>query len=139
MNGIEIKRDVIPQIEKLAELYNDVGWYNYTANLVKLKKAFEQSLSIVSVWKEEELIGLVRVVGDGLTIIYIQDLLIKNRYQRQGMGSLLMKEVVDQFKDVRQKVLMTDDEPNTVAFYKKCGFTTTDTYNGVAFVSYNFN
>src|SRR5690625_5913427 len=65
--------------EQLGKLYNDVEWYAYTQDLVGLQQAIEQSLEVISVWKDDELVGLIRVVGDGLTIIYIQDILVLDR------------------------------------------------------------
>lgn len=57
--------------EQLERLYNDVEWYAYTHALKVLQQAIERSLEVVSAWDGEELVGLIRIVGDGLTIIYI--------------------------------------------------------------------
>ncbi|MBU5438349.1 GNAT family N-acetyltransferase [Tissierella sp. MSJ-40] len=134
MNKIKIKTDVIPSIESLMNLYNDVGWSVYTDDPSKLKMAYDNSLKVISAWNEDILIGIIRAVGDGCTIIYIQDILLLKKYQGEGIGSILMNEMMTIYKDVRQKVLMTDDQPDTIAFYKKCGFVTPDVYGAIAFV-----
>jgi len=135
MSKIEFKKNIIPQIEDLAKLYNNVEWYNYTKDLKVLKKAFENSLLIISAWDKDNLVGLLRAVGDGQTIMYIQDVLINKQYQRQGIGSQLMKSVIDKYGHIRQKVLLTDNEEATISFYKSCGFVTTDSCNAVAFIN----
>src|SRR5690625_1591558 len=84
--------------EQLEKLYNDVEWYAYTQDLVVLQQAMEQSLEVISVWKDDELVGLIRVVGDGLTIIYIQDILVLNSYQNQGIATQLVQQVLMKYK-----------------------------------------
>lgn len=84
------------------------------------------------------MIGLIRVVGDDASIIYIQDILVKEEYQRQGIGNYLLQSVLDKYKHIRQIVLMTDNTEKTKAFYKKNGMFTSCELEGVAFVKYNY-
>lgn len=137
MSKIEFKKNIIPEIDDLAKLYNNVGWYTYTKDLKVLKKAFENSLLIISAWDNDNLIGLLRAVGDGQTIMYIQDILINKQYQRQGIGCQLMKSFMDEYGHIRQKVLLTDNEEATISFYKSCNFVKVDSYNSVAFIHYS--
>ncbi len=101
-----------------------------------LKLAYDNSLRIVSLWDDNKLIGIIRVVGDGYSIIYIQDLIILTEYQKRGLGSMLMNYVMNAYKDVYQKVLLTENKTSTVQFYESCGFVTNDKYNCVAFVQF---
>ncbi|WP_010676621.1 GNAT family N-acetyltransferase [Bacillus timonensis] len=119
--------------EQLEKLYNDVEWYAYTQDLDVLQQAVEQSLEIVSAWNGEELVGLIRVVGDGLTIIYIQDILVLQAYQNQGIATQLMQKVLQKYKNVRQKVLLTEEAPDVRHFYEKNGFESCDKGSLVAF------
>lgn len=105
--------------EQLERLYNDVEWYAYTQDLEVLQQAIEQSLEVVTAWNGEELIGLIRIIGDGLTIIYIQDILVLNAYQNQGIATQLMQQVLEKYKNVRQKVLLTEEAPDVRHFYEK--------------------
>lgn len=126
----------IPQ-QELMELYDDAGWGAYTKEPETLTKAVSQSLYMATARGSGKLVGLVRVVGDGLTIAYIQDILVLKAYKRQGIGTQLMRMVIDRFKAVRQKVLLTDDNPETRGFYESLGFQACDQGNLVAFVSLN--
>ena len=123
--------------EQLERLYNDVEWNAYTQDLEVLQQAIEQSLEVISVWNGEELIGLIRVVGDGLTIIYIQDILVLNSYQNQGIATQLMQQVLNKYKNVRQKVLMTEEAPSIRHFYEKNDFQSCDKGSLVAFAKMN--
>ena len=89
----EIKEDKKIPISQLKSLYEDVEWYAYTKDLDLLQQACCQSLDVCSVWEEDTLLGLVRVVGDGLTIIYIQDILVLNAYQNKGIATILMQHI----------------------------------------------
>ncbi|MDY0395625.1 GNAT family N-acetyltransferase [Virgibacillus halophilus] len=126
-NDKKINRD---QLEKL---YNDVEWYAYTQDLEVLQQAIEQSLEVISAWSGEELIGLIRVVGDGLTIIYIQDILVLHACQNQGIATQLMQQVLQKYKNVRQKSSIDRRCPDVRHFYEKNGFQSCDKGSLVSF------
>lgn len=119
--------------EQLGRLYDDVEWSAYTKDLDGLQQAMEQSLEVLSAWDGEKLIGLIRIVGDGLTIIYIQDILVLNSYQNQGIATQLMQQALKKYKNVRQKVLLTEESPDVRHFYEKNGFSSCDRGALVAF------
>lgn len=118
---------------QLKKLYSDVQWYAYTQDLEVLEQALEQSLHVITAWQDEELVGLIRIVGDGLTIIYIQDILVLNAYHNQGIATQLMQHVLDKYNNVRQKVLLTEEAPDVRHFYEKNGFQSCDKGSLVAF------
>ena len=103
-------------------MYNDVGWSSYTKDIDSLIKSIKNSLKVISVWDKDLLVGLIRVVGDGHSIIYIQDILILQKYQNRGIGKRLIEIILDKYKNVRQKVLLTDKEEKNILFYKKLDF-----------------
>ncbi len=78
---------------------------------------------VCGAWDGGELVGLVRVVSDGHTIMYLQDILIHPEHQRRGLGRALAERVLERYAHVRQKVLLTDDRPEQHAFYEALGFS----------------
>lgn len=116
---------LVPSQEELVNLYKGVGWSAYTKDPERLARAVTASLSVVTARQDGELIGLARLVGDGLTIVYLQDILVLPAHHRRGVGRELFQKVLAPFVDVRQKVLITDDEPAQRAFYESMGFTDT--------------
>lgn len=120
-------------LKQLINLYQSVGWTSYTEKPELLQQAVHNSLYVLGAFDHDQLIGLIRVVGDGLTIIYIQDLLVLPAYQNQGIGSTLINKVGKEFRHVRQQVLLTMEEPETRAFYEKNGFSSCDQGELVAF------
>ena len=113
--GAYIESEVLP-------LYESVGWTSYTASPAMLRAAFENSLLVLGAYSDGRLIGILRAVGDGASILYIQDILVHPDHQRRGVGSALLKAALGRYPNVYQTVLMTDDSENTRAFYCKNGF-----------------
>jgi len=107
--------------EEILPLYADVGRTAYTQDPQTLQKGFENSLLVLAAYENDRLIGIIRVVGDGHTVVYVQDLLVLRQYQRRGIGSALLKAILVRYAHVRQVLLATDDTPQTVAFYEKIG------------------
>lgn len=94
--NFSISKDI--DIKQLEELYNDVGWSAYTQDLEVLKQAILQSLDVITVWNDDKLVGLIRAIGDGLTIVYIQDILVLNAYQNKGIASELLQRILNKYK-----------------------------------------
>jgi ribosomal protein S18 acetylase RimI-like enzyme len=132
--NMNLKENFIPNIEDLMKLYNNVEWSNYTKHPDMLKNAYENSLYVLTAWDENQLIGAIRVVGDGYSIIYIQDLLILREYQHMGVGKKLLTEAVRKYKHVYQKVLLTENDPKTKSFYEKMGFKDSKEYGCLTYV-----
>ena len=120
--------------DELLALYNDAGWKAYTSHPEILTAAVNNSLFVLTAWDDGKLVGLLRAVGDGLTIIYIQDILVLKSHQRKGIGSALLKITLDKYTSVRQIVLLTDKKPETISFYEKAGLKTTDSLGLSSFI-----
>ena len=136
MENLVFKEDIILNVKDILYLYNDVGWSSYTKNIDSLIKSIKNSLKVISVWDNDLLVGLIRVVGDGHSIIYIQDILILQKYQNRGIGKRLIEIILDKYKNVRQKVLLTDKEEKNILFYKKVGFSMAEEFGCVSFVKF---
>lgn len=134
---ISFKHNKNINTDQLEKLYNDVEWFAYTQEMAVLQQALLQSLDVISAWNGDELVGLIRIIGDGLTIIYIQDLLVLNAYQNQGIASKLIQQTLEKFTKVRQKVLLTEEAPDVRHFYEKNGFQSCDKGSLVAFAKLN--
>ena len=108
--------------QEILNLYSSVGWTAYTDDPMSLKAGFQNSLLTLAAYEGDTLLGVIRTVGDGQTIIYIQDILVLPEHQRRGIGTALVQAVLERFRDVRQIMLTTDNTPKTIAFYESLGF-----------------
>jgi len=122
-------------VEDVLPLYEAVGWTNYTTKPEMLKAAFENSLHVLAAFTEEGiLVGVLRAVGDGASILFIQDILVYPEYQHQGIGTELLQMTLEKYKNVYQIQLATDDSTKTVSFYESNGFTSLTSLNCVSFI-----
>ena len=120
---MEIKEYKNYKEAEIRRLYTAVGWTAYTENMAVLEQGYKNSLLVLAAYDNDELLGIIRVVGDGFTIVFVQDILVFPSRQRKGVGTALLKAVLDKYRDVRQIELTTDNTAKTVAFYKSLGFS----------------
>ena len=118
MTDMEIKEYTVYNENEILELYASVGWSAYTDEPEVLHKGFEHSMLVLGAYESGKLVGVIRVVGDGYTIVFIQNLLVLPEYQRKGIGAALIQSV----SFVRQIELAADTTSGTAAFYKSQGF-----------------
>ena len=126
---IKITKERSVSINDVLHLYQAVGWTNYTNQSQMLEQALSHSLATYLARDGEEIVGLVRLVGDGFSSVFVQDLIVLLSYQRQGIGSNLMKEALADYKDAYQIQLATEQTEKTLGFYRFLGFKTLSTYD----------
>lgn len=107
---------------EILNLYQRVGWINYANNPNMLKNAYENSLKILAAYENEKLLGIIRTVGDGYSIVFVQDIIVLPEYQRNGIGTALLKKILEIYQSVYQITLLTDNTDKTIQFYKSVGF-----------------
>ena len=126
---ISVRKQDVVKLEDVLHLYQAVGWTNYTNQPQMLEQALSHSLVIYVALDGDAVVGLIRLVGDGFSSVLVQDLIVLPIYQRQGIGSLLMKEALENYKDAYQVQLVTDQTERTLGFYRSMGFEILSIYN----------
>lgn len=84
----------------------------------------EHSLYLVSVYEEETLIGLGRIVGDGGITFAVTDIMVDKRYQRQGIADQIadmMDQWIEQNADENSFIMLLANKPADL-LYKKHRF-----------------
>ncbi len=121
-------------IEDIKHLYADGNWQAYLKNDTMLANAYNNSLYSYTAHHNNQLVGLVRCVGDGEHIVVVQDLIVMSTYQRQGIGAKLLQHICDKYSHVRTKLLVTDlTDTRSNSFYQKQGWTTIDKCQMIAY------
>lgn len=120
--------------DTIHDLYASVGWTNYTDKPEMMRKAYENSLLTLGAYDGDKLVGVIRTVGDGFSIVFVQDILVFPEYQRKGIGTQLLLEIMERFSSVYQLELMTDNSPETISFYQSVGFVKADDMGCCAFM-----
>jgi ribosomal protein S18 acetylase RimI-like enzyme len=117
---VEINAESFPAV---LAVYESVEWAAYTNDEGKLKQGLKNSHRVWGAYDGDDLIGILRTISDGETIVYLQDILVRPDRQRLGIGTQLMLKFLTEYEDFRQKVLLTDDTEAQRSFYESMGFT----------------
>ena len=125
---IKITKETSVSIDDVLHLYLAVGWTNYTNQPQMLAQALTHSLAIYLARDGEKIVGLVRLIGDDFSLVFVQDLIVLPSYQRQGIGSALMKQALADYKDVYQVQLATEQTEKNLGFYRSLGFETLSSF-----------
>jgi len=80
-----------PSVDDFLQLRQKVGWGALDANLAQ--KSLNNSLFHVTIYHDQQLIGMGRVVGDGAMYFYIQDVVVDPDFHHQGLGTELMDTI----------------------------------------------
>lgn len=108
---------------ELEELFLSVGWSSghYPEKLVVAMKNFE---TVITAWCDDELVGLICAMDDGVMTAYVHYLLVKPDYHGNGIGEELVNRIKNHYEDyLRIVVVSYNDE---VDFYEHCGFKKAD-------------
>ncbi len=135
---MELSTTDIPSVDELVDLYNSVNWTAYTAEPESLAAAVAASTFVITARIDGRLIALARALSDDVSIFYLQDLLVRPGNQGNGIGRQLLDQCLERFAHVRQRVLLTDDEPHQHRLYRAAGYHDVATVTSVpihAFVS----
>ena len=83
---MEVKEYSIYNEPEILNLYASVGWTAYTSDPAALKLGFQNSLLTLAAYESNSLVGILRCVGDGATVVLIQDILVApNSSERESV------------------------------------------------------
>lgn len=85
-----------------------------------LHKALLCSHSLVTAWDGPRLVGLGNAISDGHLVVYYPHLLVLPGYQGRGIGTELMRRLMEHYRNFHQQMLVADGR--ALEFYRKCGF-----------------
>lgn len=121
---IFLSKDKNIDLYALEQLCDTVGWVRRP--LKKVKIAIENSFLTVSLSyqdnKQKRLIAFARATSDNTFNATIWDVVVHPEFQRQGLGKILINEVIRQLRcsDINTITLFAD--PQVLNFYTNLGF-----------------
>lgn len=108
---------------RIATLYRRAPLLRKTDNPDALRRSFEQSSLVLSLWEADRLVGLARVLTDGVQMSYLCDLAVEPDLQGAGVGKRLVDEVLERCKGTE---LVLRDSNLSSGFYDRLGFQPVD-------------
>ena len=120
--------------EQIQQLFLAVNWVSgkYPE---RLYKALMNSSTVLTVWDDEKLVGLTRVLDDTEMLAQIHYVLVHPDYQGQGIAGEMIEYIKEKYKNFLYIEGMPEDKAN-VPFYVKHGFSVME--NGAAIQICNY-
>lgn len=110
--------------EEIAALYRAGEWWKEEYRTEDLPHLIRGSFAfaVATDTKTGRAIGMGRVIADGVSDGYIQDLVVLPRYRKRGVGTRIVAALVDRCLQSGVTWIGLIAEPNTEQFYKSLGF-----------------
>lgn len=110
--------------DELVALYRAGGWWKEEYNAGDLRFLIRGSFVFVIATdaKTGKAIGMGRVIADGVSDGYIQDLVVLPQYRKSGVGREIVAALVDRCLQSGITWIGLIAEPGTEAFYLPLGF-----------------
>lgn len=104
---------------RIATLYRRAPLLRPTSDRAALEQMFERSSLVLSAWHDDRLVGLARVLSDGVLFSFLCDLAVEPDVQGYGIGKKLIDEVLTRCKGTE---LVLRDSDFSSGFYQRLGF-----------------
>ncbi|MDL2286112.1 GNAT family N-acetyltransferase [Desulfococcaceae bacterium OttesenSCG-928-F15] len=78
---------------EILRLYTEAGWWPEETSLEALEKLIRGSYLFLVVLEDVEIIGMGRVISDGVSDAYIQDVTVRKDFRGKGLGALIIKDL----------------------------------------------
>jgi GNAT superfamily N-acetyltransferase len=79
---------------------------------------FERSSLVLTAWHQGRLVGIARVLTDGVAVTYVCDVAVEPDVQGLGIGRSLVQGIVERCRGTR--IMVRDD--GTSRWYRRLGF-----------------
>jgi len=110
--------------DQIVSLYKAGGWWKDYYDSSKLKLMIKGSFAFaVAIEKDSnKAIGMGRVISDGRSDAYIQDLVVLPEFRDTGIGKQLVKKLLEFCLSKNLVWIGLIAEPNQSGFYSNIGF-----------------
>ena len=117
-------------IDEIIYLYELGGWWKPEYDRSKIPELIRNSFAfcVVVDTKSRKAIGMGRVLSDGVSDAYIQDLIIHPQFRKRGIGAQLVQYLIKHCLEHSISWIGLIAEPGTESFYVPLGFTSMKNY-----------
>jgi ribosomal protein S18 acetylase RimI-like enzyme len=110
--------------EEIAALYKAGGWWKEEYKTEDLRHLIRGSFvfAVATDIKNGRAVGMGRVIADGVSDGYIQDLVVLPQYRKRGIGTQIVAALVNRCLESGITWIGLIAEPDTEEFYRPLGF-----------------
>jgi len=110
--------------EEIVELYKSAGWWKDAPEARSIISAMIRGSFrfMVARLPEGRIVGMARVISDGYSDAYIQDVVVLQSYRKQGIGRELIRRLTEYCVDRKISWIGLVAEPGTREFYEELGY-----------------
>lgn len=111
-----------PTAEQWNQLISYTNWQKHKNATLDI--AIRNSLFFVTVYNNNEIIGMVQITGDGILSFYLQYLVVIPQYRNRGIGRELVERALCRIKELAHvdAVIALFTSSENKPFYQKLGF-----------------
>jgi spermidine synthase len=111
------------QINEITLLYRLESWWSKESDDPEMvAQIISGSHCFMIVTKDNETIGMGRALSDGVSDAYIQDVTVKKPHRGQGIGTQIIKKLVERLNADGLEWIGLIAEKNSHKFYRRLGF-----------------
>ncbi len=109
---------------QIVNLYKSADWWKECYDPSEINNLINGSFAFVIAVdnKTKKAIGMGRIISDGVSDAYIQDLVVLKQYRKLGIGRKIAKFLLKICKENNLSWVGLISEPNQDIFYEKVGF-----------------
>jgi len=123
---VELRRFPSGDAEALRELlalYRCAGWVAAEESGEFLPRAVAGSTAAVGAFSGGKLVGFARLISDGASDGYVQDVVVAPEFRKQGIGGKLVKSVIAAGRRAGVDWIGIVGVPGSERFYQSLGLT----------------
>ncbi|MEI4768904.1 GNAT family N-acetyltransferase [Psychrobacillus sp. FJAT-51614] len=121
MENINYSIEPPKNFEQLLTLYESLGWNSLNLTISELERMCKQSWYTIYAFDQQKLVGMGRVISDGVITGIICGVGVLPSYQSKGVGKEMLKLIVEHCEQNRviPQLMCTE---SLESYYKKLGF-----------------
>jgi ribosomal protein S18 acetylase RimI-like enzyme len=122
--NIEIRLVMQWSTTEIVDLYRAGGWWKESDNPDELLPLIQGSLAFVIALnvKTNQLVGMGRVISDGISDGYLQDVIVIPEFRKLGIGKKIVTTLLNACKEKKLSWVGLIAQPGMDRFYASLGF-----------------
>lgn len=106
--------------EEVSEVFRSSGIKRPSEDLERIRKMIDNADITVTAWEGERLVGIARAITDFSYCCYLSDLAVSLPFQKQGIGTELIRRLREKLGD--EVALLLLSAPTAMGYYPRIGF-----------------